>query len=95
LNAFPVASDEGFFFGAGPALDFQFEGQGAFTGLEFALPDQLKRFSHGRVADFPCVVLLHAYVDAVGVTTVIGAIGATQEIDVKGLHGSRRTFSCL
>jgi hypothetical protein len=66
---------------------FQFERFGA--SLEVCCPNQLQRSSFGGIfAALATAVLGHAIIEVVSVPSVIGAVGATEDVNIKR-HGER------
>ena len=90
LEARPVAVDEGLFFGAGPFLDLAFAFKGVDSGGEFVGEDELDGAALAGVAgDEALAVGGDSDFKVVGMTGVVGAVGAFEDVDVEG-HGVGR-----
>ena len=91
LDRRPVAADQGFLLGAGPALELAFDGDGVLGVFETLGPDQLDRAAAvgPGVGEAAGVVVGDAVGDvlaAVGADGV-GAVGAAEPLD-EDRHGS-------
>jgi hypothetical protein len=64
---------------------FELDRTGA--GLELALPHQRHRLPQRQPAGVGHGMLAHPGVHVVGVAAVVRAVGATKQVDEKGLHG--------
>ncbi|KZT15963.1 hypothetical protein A1D30_10535 [Acidovorax sp. GW101-3H11] len=66
----------------------QFESQSPFAGFKLTLPHQFQWLSQCRVTHLAVFMLLHPQHHVVGVADVVRAVGAAQDVDVKGAHVS-------
>jgi len=88
LNPLPIPGDQCLFFCPRPTFDLPLESQRSLARLELTLPNQLNRLSGCRVAGVAGLMLRQTRIQLVGVTRVVGAVSAQQQVNVEGFHAN-------